>query len=334
MKVFVTGGSGLLGSHTIERLVASGCRVQALTRSEPARRFVTSLGAAPLHGTVKDEATWRALDPVDAIVHSAALVTTPTDWATYERVNVDGTRHAVQAAARTNARLIHISSVAVYGRQAAAGSGSAVAEDAPFGAIAETDYYARSKRLAEEVLWHESERLGVSAVALRPCVIYGERDRLLMRPVLRAMRFGIAPLVGSGENRLAMVYVGNVVDALVAALDRPNATGPFNTANDGGFTQREFYEIIRDASGRRLRLMRIAPRTAVAAGKVWHAVTHLIHPKRYRGVGASSGHFLARENPYTSAKAVRELAWVPTTEPHEALRRTVRWFMDRASPAR
>jgi nucleoside-diphosphate-sugar epimerase len=330
VKVFVTGGSGLLGSHTIERLVASGCRVQALTRSEPARRFVTSLGAAPLHGTVKDEATWRALDPVDAIVHSAALVTTPTDWAAYERVNVEGTRQAVRAAGRANARLVHVSSVAVYGRQPSAGSGDAVAEDAPFGAIAEADYYARSKRLAEAVVWHESARLGVSAVALRPCVIYGERDRLLMGPVLRATRFGIAPLVGSGENRLAMVYVGNVVDALVAALDRPSATGPFNIANDGGFTQRDFYQIIGEASGRRLRLMRIAPRTAVAAGKVWHAVTHLIHPKRYRGVGASSAHFLARDNPYTSARAVRELGWIPTTEPHEALHRTVRWFVERA----
>ncbi len=328
MRVLVTGGSGLLGSHTVERLVTSGYEVHALTRSPPSRRLVKRLGARALDGGVEDEAAWRATEPVDAIVHSAALVTTPTDWATYEQVNVEGARQAVRATARANAQLIHISSVAVYGRQPSAGSGGAVDEDAPFGAIAETDYYARSKRLAEEVVWHESERLGVAAVALRPCVIYGERDRLLMGPVLRATRFGFAPLVGSGENRLAMIYVGNVVDALMAALDRPTVTGAFNTTNDGGFTQREFYGIISSASGRRLRLVRVPPRVAVAVGRAWHVAAHLLHPGRYRGVGASSAHFLARDNPYTSAKAVRQLGWVPTTEPREALHRTVRWFVE------
>jgi nucleoside-diphosphate-sugar epimerase len=298
-----------------------------MARSAAGRTFVEDLGAESFLGAVEQPEGWDAAGTCDAIVHAAALVVDPVGWERYRAVNVHGTRLAVETAARHGARLVHVSSVAVYGRRPESDSSAPVAEDAPFQAIAEPDYYARSKRLAEATLWQRAEELGISAVALRPCVMYGERERLFMSRALGMLRFGIAPIIDRGDNRLAMVYAGNVVEAVLAALERPDVRGAFNTTNDGGLTQREFFEIIAQASGRRLRLVRLPLRAAVTLGKAWHTTQRLLRPGRYAGIGSSGGRFMARENPYTSAKAGRELGWRPSTPPREGLRRTVEWFV-------
>lgn len=329
MRVFVTGGSGLVGSHVIERLTRQGHAVLALVRSEPSRDAVQSFGATAVPGTVEDERAWEPARDCDLVVHAAAMVTTAESWRRYHLVNVQAARFAVCAAADAGARLIHLSSVAVYGRQPErTPGGGAVDEEAPVGPIAATDFYARSKREAEAALWQEAARLGVSAVALRPCVIYGERERLFMTKLLGALRFRFAPIVGSGRNTLAMVYVGNVVDAVEQVIATPNASGAFNVANDGGFTQRELYDIVGSEAGRPIRTVRVPLTAAVTAGRVWQVAHRALRPGRYTGVGSASGRFLARDNPFTSARARDVLGWQPRTDPQTALRRTIRWFLD------
>src|SRR2546421_6143945 len=119
MSVLVTGASGLVGSHVVEALVARGEPVRALVRPA-SRAAVLRLGAEAVTGDVTDPAAWQAAARgVRAIVHAAAIVQRRASWDQYVAVNVDGTRLAVDAARTTGARLIHISSVAVYAGSAA-----------------------------------------------------------------------------------------------------------------------------------------------------------------------------------------------------------------------
>jgi nucleoside-diphosphate-sugar epimerase len=328
VRVFVTGGTGLVGSHAITRFVEGGHEVRALVRSAAGARMVEGWGAEPILGCVEQEADWKTAADTDLIIHAAALVVTSTSWSQYEAINVRGTLFAVRAAASAGARLVHISSIAVYGLKPDSYAAGGIDESFPYNPIREADYYARSKREAERVLWSEAERLGVSAVALRPCLIYGERERLFMRRLLQILRLGIAPIVGPGHNRLGMVYAGNVVDAIECAVARPEITGAFNTTNDGGFTQREFYATIARGMRRRIRQVPVPLFLVLAIGRLWHLTYKLTHPGKYMGVGSSSGRFMARENPYTSSKAERELGWIPQTPPAVALRRSVEWFLN------
>jgi nucleoside-diphosphate-sugar epimerase len=328
VRVFVTGGTGLVGSHVIARLAEHGHSVRALVRSAAARLTVEALGAAATDGVVEDGRSWEAARDCDLIVHAAASVVAPDTWQRYREVNVEATRLAVRAAAAVGARLILVSSVAVYGRRPDGARSGPVEEEAPFGPIASSDFYARSKRDAEAVLWRDAQRFGVSAIALRPCVIYGERERLFMTKLLGALRFRIAPVVGSGRNTLSMIYVGNVVDAIERAIAHPDVTGAFNVANDGGFTQRTLYDVIGSEAGHRIRTVRVPLPVAVTVGSMWQIVHRLARPGRYTGVGSASGHFLGRENTFTSAKAHDVLGWQPQTDPVVGLRRTVRWFLD------
>jgi nucleoside-diphosphate-sugar epimerase len=323
MSVLVTGGGGLVGSHVIERLRARGHRVRTLVRDNAGRAAAQAQGAEPVFGLVEQPASWEAAKGVDAIVHAAAIIQ-QSAWPAYHAVNVEGTRLAGEAAARHKARLVHVSSVAVYRRSGHEGSAT-MDEDSPLRGNDPSDNYGRSKALAEEALWSVMRASGASAVALRPCLIYGERDRVFLPKVLAAMRWGVAPIVGGGDNTLAMVYAGNVADAVVAALENPTVQGPFNVANDGRLTQREFFDTVSRAAGRRLRYLHLSRGAARAAGMAWGVASSVVGRSAYPGIPAAL-QFLGRDNPYTSQRATDRLGWRPSTTPAEGLERAMRWL--------
>ena len=187
MRIFLTGGSGLVGSHVTAQLRARGDTVLALARSDASARVLASLGAEVLRGDLGDAAALdRGVAGSDATVHAAAIVLGGTDWPAFHAANVAPTEALAGIAGRRGARLVHLSSVAVYGRRSTyAGGSNSVTED--FGLdqpVFPGDHYARSKREAEQALWRVAATTGLKAVALRPCVIYRRRRP----PVLAARR--------------------------------------------------------------------------------------------------------------------------------------------------
>jgi nucleoside-diphosphate-sugar epimerase len=329
VRVFITGGTGLVGRHVVRQLVARGDAVLALARSEGAARALAALGAEPVRGGTADAATLeRGVADSDATVHTAAVVLARDDWPAFHAANVEPTERIAAAAARLGRRLVHISSVAVYGRRETY-DGGAGSVDEEFGLdrpVFPGDHYARSKREAERALWRVAAAADLSAVALRPCVIYGEGDRHFSPRVAAVLRWGVAPLVGPGTNALSVVYAGNVAAAVLAALDRPAVTGPFNVANDGGVTQRAFAE--RFAAGMRVRL-RLVPIPAAAAWRAARVVDgawRLVRPAAPMALLKGAVQFLANENPYTSLRAERDLGWRPVVPPADAAERTGRAF--------
>jgi nucleoside-diphosphate-sugar epimerase len=333
MRVFVTGGTGLVGRHVVAALAARGDTVTALARSDAAAATLKAAGAEPLRGDVTDQgAIERGAAAADAVVHAAAVVLSRRGWDHYHRTNVTGTELVARAAARHGSRLVHISSVAVYGRRTTY-DGGASSVDESFGVnrpIFPGDHYARSKREAEAVVWrvaHEEEPR-LSAVALRPCVIYGEGDRQFSIRVARSLRRGIAPMIGNGANPLAVVYAGNVAAAVLAALDRPGTEGSFNVANDGTLTQREFLERFAVGLGTRLRIVRIPRALAWTAAGIVDAATRLARPSAPMALLKTAVQFLGHPNPFVSARAEHELGWRPAVPPDEAAQRTGRWFRD------
>jgi nucleoside-diphosphate-sugar epimerase len=294
-----------------------GRPVRALVRERSVAQ-VSALGAEPALGDVTDEGAWRgAATGVHGIVHAAALVQTRASWAEYERVNVGGTRLAVTAARTARVPLIHVSSVAVYGGSSAYRSTPERRDERyPFQPLPQADVYARSKRAAEDVVRAAAADGGLAAIALRPNVIYGERDRLFTPRVLTAARLGLAPAIGSGANHLACVYAGNVAAAAIAALDaaRPGFRA-YNVTNDRppALTERAFITAFGDALGRRVRRFRI-PRLALRA---------FLWMTRGPRLGRAAVAFLTGENPYVSDLIRTELHWEAPYGTVEAVRRTV-----------
>jgi nucleoside-diphosphate-sugar epimerase len=331
VTVLVTGAAGLVGSHVLEALVARGEHPRALVR-EHSRAFVAALGAEPVVGDVTDAVTWeRAAQGARAIIHAAAIVTTPVSYDEYVRVNIGGTRLAIEAARRVGARLIHISSVAVYGRSEVYDAGTdGVTEDYPLQPLSAGDFYARTKRAAEQLVQQEAERGGgrLAAVAIRPNVIYGERDQLFTRRVVANLKRGLLPQIGPGTNHLSCVYVGNVASAILAALDAPSQHRfrAYNVTRDAPpeLPQREFFATFALGIGRRPRFIPV-PVAAVRAGiGIWTALVRVFRPGRYAGLGAAAIEFILGENPYSIERIRRELGWSPPFDTRTAILRSTR----------
>jgi nucleoside-diphosphate-sugar epimerase len=327
VTVLVTGGSGLVGSHSIEALRQSGVQVRALVR-RGSEQVAQSLGAEVVTGDVADGEAWRrAADGVTGIVHAAATVGPGATEQAYA-VNVRGTRLAVESARAARAHLVHVSSVSVYSGSADYRSGvERRTEETPFQPIDRADHYARSKRESEQVIRAAAETgaLEAGVTVIRPDVIYGERDRLFAPRVYRSIRARILPLVGPGTNHLPCVYAGNVASAIAAALQRPRpGFRAYNVTRDAGgpLTVREFMQAFAAAAGVRIRVVRLPVSLARWMLVIWSG------PRLARAALS----FMTGEDPYVTERIERELEWRPTVDTRTAIARTVRWLMGDEKP--
>jgi len=328
VTVLVTGAAGLVGTHVLEALRARGERPRALVR-EHSRAIVEGFGAEAVVGDVTDAAAWeRAARGVQAIVHAAALVVTRDSFDEFTRVNVGGTRLAIEAARRTGARLIHVSSVAVYGRTEVYAAGKdGVTEDYPFQRLPATDFYARTKRAAEQLVQDEVTRGGLSAIAIRPNVIYGERDRLFTRRLVANLKRGLLPQIGPGTNHLSCVYAGNVASAILAVIDAPAQRGfrAYNVTRDAPplLAQREFFATFAAATGRHPRFIGVPVGLVRFGITMWSTLLRVLLPGRYAGLGGAAIAFIIGENPYSTDRIRAELGWTPPFDTRTAIARSV-----------
>ena len=333
MRVFLTGGTGLVGSHVAERLRARGDEVVALRREDSETRFLESLDCTLVEGDVRDAASDQAarMQGCDAVVHGAALVYLHESWPRVRAVNVEGTAHVVRAAVAAEIpSVVHLSSVAVYGRALAP-----IYEDTPIDTpLPPGNLYARSKREAELAARREAAAGGVSLTVVRPAAVYGERDWLLAPRVARLVRRSLVPILGSGRNTLPVVYAGNVAAAVERCLDRPStvALRTYDVGLDHPLTQEGLVLGMARSLGVHPRLVRM-PGPLVRAAAELGELLGLAVP----GAGDLSLSRLAclalNENPYPTRRIRRELGWNPPFGHDEALARTAAWLAGEHSSA-
>jgi nucleoside-diphosphate-sugar epimerase len=328
-RALVTGATGLVGSHLVERLVADGWHVRALVRDPDAARWLADAGAELARGDVLDgDAFARAASGREAIFHAAAVITPRrNEYEEYRVPNVEGTRNAIEAAAASGARLVQVSSVAVYGPDARYGT-TPTDESRDRVPLPEGAYYARSKRESETLVRsaHASGRIWGTAV--RPDVIYGKRDRQFTPRVARLLRFGIFPLIGGGHTTIPIVHAANVADGAVRAVGTDAAGGQaYNLANDYDVTVAEFIALAARGLGRRVRTPPMPISVARAGVELMRLGIRLVRGNAVAQHAGGSFAFLTRDNPFTSERARRELGWSPPVRPGDGVPEAFRFWI-------
>ena len=325
-KALVTGATGLVGSHIVERLARDGWTVRALVRDPPGARWLERLGAAELaRGDVLDgDSVLRAAAGTDAIFHTAAAISPKAGWEAFRSTNIDGTNAIIAAARESGARLLHLSSVAVYGR--ARWGTEPTHEDVPLKPLPEHAYYARSKRESEEMVLGAHGRGEIWAAAVRPNWIYGERDRQFIPRALKLFNLPLIPLIEGGHSILSMVHAGNVTDAAVRAICTDAAGGrAYNTTNDFPVLVADFIRLGAQGLGRRVRTVNVPLWAAEGAMGIVKGAVRLVRGKEMSGHASGIVPALSRDNPFTSDRARRELGWDPPYHPEEAIPAAFRW---------
>jgi len=324
MTTLVTGGSGFLGSHVVERLARAGRPVRALVRKSSDTSFLRTLPNVELaEGAVEDRASVeRALDGVTGIVHAAGLVKAkgPED---FMRVNHGGTENLVQAArARGSAirRFVLGSSLAALRPSDA--SGTPVPEDAEPRPVTA---YGKSKLAAERAVLAHKDKLSI--VILRPPAIYGPRDREILT-FFKSIKLGVLPLLGSTQNKLSMIYGSDCAAACVAALDRELVSGSAYHVDDGKVhTLEELIVLAEQAMGKKARFRFHLPRrlveTAALGSELYGKATN-----RAVMLTRDKLHELFEQWVCDSSRARRDLGFTPEVSFEDGVQRTMAFYRE------
>ena len=265
--IAVLGGSGFIGTRITERLLELGREVR-IGDLKPSNTFSNLY----MHCDVRDAASMMGtLSGVDIIINLAAEHRDDVrPISRYHETNVEGARQICRAAHSAGVRtLIFKSSVAVYGFQPIP-----VDESGPFTPF---NPYGETKLLAEGVYraWAEADP-SRSLVIIRPTVVFGEGNRGNVFNLLRQIASGRFIMVGPGNNRKSMAYVGNVADALIHGLTFGPGVHIFNYVDTPDMNMNQLVELVNRCLGRvRSKQWRIPYSIALGGGHVLDGIARM-----------------------------------------------------------
>jgi len=260
MRLFVTGGTGYIGRALCRRLVADGHEVRAIVRSPERGRLLVELGVATFPGDVTDRASMReAMSGAEWVIHGAADLDLSGPAERMEAVNVGGSENVASLAAKLGVpSLLSISSVAYFG--GSPDDGSAATEVTPPIEPFPTRY-SDTKHRGELAIRGWEER-GLTVVSVHPSLVYGPPGKKEgANSLLRQLMLGRFPALVGADRLASWVYLEDVVDGIVRALDRARPGARYLMAGEA-VTVREVAALVAELSGRRPLRRAVSVRTA------------------------------------------------------------------------
>lgn len=334
MTVLVTGATGFLGSHIAERLVRRGEAVRCLVRPTSNSAFLDTLEVEQVRGDITDAPTLvNALDGVDIVYHAAALVGDWEPWDHFRSVTINGTRNILKASAAAGVqRFLHVSTDGVYRLgDLPRGVNEASSMETSFGPL---DYYRKSKTIAEKIArrFQASGRLEVSIV--RPALILGERDAAMLPGLIAFLKSRSAAVIGSGKNRLPIVYAGDVAELCILTARAPGAVGQaYNAVNPEFVTQVDLYREVASCAGTRMPSRKVPFRILYGLAAMMEAGARLRGWSHRPDLTRFSLNLIGLDYQEDPTRAIQELGWQPEVSMREAVQRSVDWVRARRSEA-
>ena len=325
MQILITGGTGLLGRHLVTALQERGDSVRLLAVAADDTSWLDERGVAVYRGDIRQPETLTApMRGVDRVLHLAAMMGVWRPMADYYAVNVTGTENVCRAAlAEGIGRFVHVSSWTVYGMAL----GKAAHEHFPLTPFKEP--YAITKAEGDKAVQRMIIEDHLPAVIIRPGTFFGPGDQLHLRRMADRLQAGKGLIVGSGRNALPFVYVTDVVQGLLLALDHERAAGEaYNITNDRPLTQQEFLDAIAQEIGAKPPRLHVPYHALYLAGSVaeqFGIVTHSRHQPFVTRLGVK---LFGTDNRHAIEKARRELGYRPTVPLLEGVRRAAAWYRE------
>jgi len=331
-NVLITGATGLIGRNFARRAVAAGYPVLAMVRGGSDRSALDGIPVRFVEGDLSAPETLAgAVAEADVVVHAAAHL---GDWGPpekYRAINVIATEHMLNAAVRGGrlSRWIQLSSQGVYPARHHYGTDESVPAETN-----NIDGYTQTKAESELVVQRYVRDHGLDAVVIRPGFTYGPGERNALKRVVEKILAGKMKIIGRGDRVLNNTSVRNLCEAILLAIETPNARGEtFNIRDERLVTREEFVHTICDYLGK--PYPRHVPEWLVKA-----AVGPIEAIARLRGredapiITRGQIKFLTQNLDYSIAKAKRVLGYRPQVDFQEGIREALDYLAGKtAAPA-
>ncbi|MBI3652275.1 MAG: NAD-dependent epimerase/dehydratase family protein [Acidobacteria bacterium] len=321
-KILLTGGTGFVGSHLVDRLLEQGQAVRCLVRQSSNLQYLKDPRLEFAYGGLDEATDWdAAFADVDTVYHVAGL-TFARRAQDYFTVNFQGTEAIIAAAIKHRQQIkkfVHVSSLAAIGPGE---KDRPVDEDTPPAPITP---YGRSKLMGEEAAMIAADFFPVTIV--RPPAVYGPRDYALYE-MFKAIAKGLSPSIGNYDKQLSLVHVFDLAEGIRLAAENDTATGrAYFIASDEVYSYNALVKMLAKIFARRVRSFAL-PRP------VAYTVATL----------AELGAFITRKPPVINRdkvtdlsqvcwgcsieRAKKELGYQPKVGIEEGLRQTIQWYKD------
>jgi 2-alkyl-3-oxoalkanoate reductase len=323
--VLVTGASGFVGRNITRALVNAGYRVKAQYRREkpPEELLKAARGGAELIRAdlidimAKDSAS-MLVDGVDGIVHTAAKVSPTGPRRGFDVINVDVTKWLQESAAGMGCRrFVYLSSTAVQGF----GEHFSSSESGPYFKMVSN--YQRSKKAAENIV-AAFEHHTMATTVLRPGFVYGPGDTKILKLVFDLLASGRLPMIGGFDVYNCFLYVDDLMQAVMLALESPQAAGEvFNITGDDVVTLREAVFAAAGLMGKPEPRINIPAWLAKAAGAFVGFIYTFLRISGDAIISPYLMHQLSSNYHFSSDKAKKLLGFAPRVDWQEGLKKSM-----------
>jgi len=326
--IFITGGTGFIGSHIVEELIMKGYRLRCLVRKkESAAKILCLLRNIPysekyiefVYGDITQKLTKHYFRDVTIVLHLAAAIETGyyQNYDVLYKTNVLGTRNVVEAilaGGETIENFIHFSSMAAIGIR---DLDTLVTEDIE---CKPDTPYGKTKYESELLLRRYWEENKLPVTILRLPTVYGPREQYNFRKLVKAIKNKRFAFIGDGENLTSVLYVKN----LSHEIDKFFVKGRgeiYHLADPEPISWKKLVEYISEVLGIQPPSLHIPVSLAKVAALAFEVITKLTHiePPLHRGrVKTLTSNFA-----FSIEKAVKEIGYSPPYPTQIAIKETI-----------
>lgn len=333
MKILITGATGFIGSHLVDRLIKDErSNIRALVLRKPIEEIETEnlerlkkQGVEILYGDIRNfKDCKRAVKDINIIFHLAAIsrpMNVPKK--VYYDTNKLGVINMMEAVKNKKIKkFVHISTVSVLGLSP---DGHPLSEDE---FQSEDQEYGLSKRAGEKVALRYQKKYNFPLTVIRPCLIYG--PRCLVRAIIfKYTKKRLFPLFNGGRARMEFCYVDNLVDAILLAEKNPKAIGEtFNITDGQSYSIKKIIETIAKEEGVGKPIIKMP----YFLGKIAGYMAEIVFPLfgKYPPFSSTAADWMSKDvNVYSCKKAKKILGYRPKISLEKGIKKTVKWYQDR-----
>lgn len=305
MKIFITGGTGFIGRYTTELLSKKNHRLKLLIRKTSNSSFLNKLNVT----TVEGDLTYRqsllaGIEGCDSVINIAGHYTFwEPDKKIYSEVNIKGTRNIMECALESGIKkVVHVSTAGIYGKPIQ----NPFTEESPIGPVQFSEYF-RTKYEGDRIAWDLYDKKGLPLVVIYPVCVLGAGDTKASGRYIQNIINRRLPATVFKDEVFSFVYVKDVAQAIVNALEKENNIGEKYLIGNCRYTWKEINKLISEISGIPLPMIELPESVTMMNAYLLTGLANLIKKPPLWGMAVDQMKTMKAGFSVDGSKAEREL---------------------------
>lgn len=322
--ILVTGATGFIGSHLIERLILKEknkkivCFVRKNEKNKEQVRFLEEKGCKIFYGDLLDEKSLeKALKGIKKVFHLAAIARPMNiPKPVYFEVNVKGTKNLLEACKKNKIKkIIFVSSMSIFGYSR---DNKPLIENSPKIPVSD---YGESKKQGENLAHEFCKKNKIKIVFIRPPMVFGPKDYQFLK-LFKGIKTGFFPLLKKGQAKFEFCYVENLVEGILLADKNGKNLEAYNISDGKTYTTGEVFNKIAELENSKLIKMPVG--LFKFSGYILEKIYSLFGKRSPFNSGTAE--WMTNDNVMDISKAKRDLKYKQIIPLEESLKRTIKWY--------